>query len=137
VRRFVAIAVVVAASCLAGCSLRRGLTLTPEEADLAACANAALVPVEDLNTDEVDCDASGSTLVFPDGTELEMGILAGSGNRQDGLPGPKYAYVNVGRFGIVAAQSKAGCVDSVLWGSTEGTKRVLEAFGNEWPCEDR
>ena len=119
---------------LAGCGNQNFLTLTPEEDDQPACLDLSPVRVEDLGADRFDCNLSGATLVFPDGTEMLMDEHAGSGGLEGTDMPLRYAWVNVGDYGIVAAQTLTDCADTKIWGGHEAVKRVSESFGDTWPC---
>jgi len=117
-----------------GCGNSKFLTLTPGEDDLPACVDLSPIQVEDLGSDRFDCNLSGATLVFPDGTEMPMNEYGGSGGLEGTAMPLKYAWVNVGDYGIVAAQTLSSCGETKIWGSPEAVKRVSEAFGDSWPC---
>jgi hypothetical protein len=119
---------------VAGCVNQKVLTLTPDEDDLPACLDLSPIHVEGLGIDRSGCNLSGATLIFPDGTELPMGEYGGSGGLEGtGMP-LKYAWVNVGDYGVVAAQTLVSCGETKIWGSREAVERVAEAFGDTWPC---
>jgi hypothetical protein len=119
---------------VAGCAHQKVLTLTPEEDDLPACLDLSPIHVEDLGSDRSDCNLSGATLIFPDGTEMAMNEYGGSGGLEGTDMPLKYAWVNVGDYGVVAAQTLVGCGDTKVWGGSEALERVAEAFGDTWPC---
>lgn len=121
---------------LSGCFHHEVLTLTAEENSLPACEDLSTVRVEEIGVDRADCDLSGASLTFPDGTVVAMEEFAGSGIHTDGLSKRSYAWEDVGNFGIVAGERDASCTDSRVWGSEAGLERVREAFGERWPCAD-
>ena len=121
---------------LSACSPQESLSLTPEEDNLPVCADLSTVLVENLATDRTDCALTGASLTFPDGVEVPIDEFAGSGMRTDNKSDYTYHFVNVGNFGFVASRANSGCVEREVWGSAEGQRRVFEAFGDEWPCEE-
>jgi len=90
--------------------------------------------VELLETDRVDCDLSGTTLIFPDGTELETSEFGGAGSQSSSDSEWSYGWHSVGNYGIVATKYTASCDQETAWGSAEGIRRLREAYGDEWLC---
>jgi hypothetical protein len=121
---------------LSGCSSYGVLTLKPEEDNRPACEDLSTVRVEEITADRADCDLSGASLTFPDGTVVEMSEWGASGSFTDGLSDRTYEWGDVGNYGVVAGERDASCTDIRVWGSDEGLKRVREAFGEHWPCAD-
>ena len=120
---------------LSGCSSHDVLSLKAEENNLPACTDLSTIHVEEIGNDRSDCDLSGSSLTFPDGTVVQMEEFGASGIHTDGLSERSYAWEDVGNFGIVAGERDASCENSRVWGSEEGLSRVREAFGDDWPCD--
>jgi hypothetical protein len=127
-----------AALFLVGCSPGRYLTLSPEEANLPPCSETSPISVESLDSVErATCNPEGADLVFPDGTILNMpgsGAGAYTRNIDDALVATTYSYSNVGIYGIVATQERAGCQDLKIWGPLEARDKLKEAYGDEWAC---
>jgi len=117
-----------------GCADRHILTLDPDEIDASACADLSPIHVEDLGVERSDCNLLGATLVFPDGTEVPMEKKAGGGGFQSSAMPLIYSFTYVGDYGIVAGQTLVECGQTKIWGGSEAKKRVLHAFGEQWPC---
>ena len=100
---------------------------------MTQCADLSPVKVEDLGVDRAECSLIGTTLMFPDGTQLPV-LAAGSGGQVGSNPPLEYSFVTVGDFGIVAGQTTSNCDDTRTWGSAEAKKRVRDSFGDRWPC---
>lgn len=124
---------------LTGCYGSEYLTLRADETDLPVCAPEYPVPVrvESLEAEErSSCDLRGGTLLFPDGTLVEMSEFGGTGSYEFG--GFSYGYFNVGIYGIVATQHGPQCSEVVEWGRREAVDKLHEAFGEEpgsWSCD--
>ena len=119
---------------LTGCFPSASLTLTPAEDNEPACTDLSTVLVENLHTDRTECDLAGASVTYPDGTVVEMDQYGGSGSYWSSLGEYEYAWVNVGNYGVVAGWHDDTCARSEIWGTAEGKKRVLDAFGETWPC---
>jgi hypothetical protein len=117
---------------LSGCT-QGVVSLTGDEDNLPPCIQGLEVAVEEL-TSLPDCDLKGTILVFPDGTELPMSVHGGSGELVSSESRFKYAFVNVGNYGVVTSKSTQDCGELVTWGTSEALARVLEASGDNWPC---
>lgn len=131
--------VIAAVLALTSCSQRGAdggyLTLTAGEATLPACATAAPVLVETLNTEQLpSCDPIGQTLVFPDGEQIQLPEQQGGGGSSNSESDYRYAYQSVGNWGLVAARAKTDCSAVQVWGNPEALRRVHEAFGKKWVC---
>lgn len=113
------------------------LTLSGSDAtEPPTCSVAAPVGVESLDgTDLQACLPFGQELVFPDGYREMLGETSGSSSSSPGT-GFVYDWVTVGRWGLVAARASDDCSDVQEWGHPEALRRVHEAFGADWVCED-
>jgi hypothetical protein len=121
---------------LAGCAPQNELWVDASDSTLLPCDGLSTVSVEDLGTTPVECDIRGSSLAFPDGTVIDLDEWAGSGDRTGGLSDFTYLWVDVGNFGVVAAQRDSSCSEVQVWGADEAQERVREAAGDSWPCTD-
>jgi hypothetical protein len=74
-------------------------------------------------------------LIFPDGTEVPMPENVGSGGLESSDEQTLiYSFSYGGDFGIVAGQTSKSCNKTQIWGAAEAKKRLLDAFGDQWPC---
>ena len=125
-----ALGVLLCALMLAGCTAREHMTLTGDEMASDPCAEVAVMPVETLATFSTrECNPLGSTLVFPDGVELEIG--SGGGGSSSSSSELSYGYTNVGTLGIVATRYSGECLDQEVWGPAAAIDKVVEAFGDD------
>lgn len=126
-----------AAGCVAAGPRDGFLTLSGSEAtEPPTCTVAAPVSVETLDgTDLQSCLPLGQELVFPDGYREMLGETSGSSVSAPGA-GFVYNWVSVGRWGLVAARASDDCSDVREWGHPEALRRVHEAFGADWACDD-
>jgi hypothetical protein len=46
----------------------------------------------------------------------------------------RYSWIDVGNYGLVAGQATKTCGQHHVWGRPAAVKKVLAAFGNNWPC---
>lgn len=119
---------------LTGCG-NQSLELGPEDLNAPACTDLSPIRVEDLGVERADCNLLGATLIFPDGTEVPMPEKSGSGGLESSdEKALDYSFTYVGDFGIVAGQTSKSCEKTEIWGAAEAKKRLLKAFGDQWPC---
>ncbi len=107
------------------------LTLTPDEIRIGACTSGEPVSVETLDTmDRPECLPLGTSLEFPDGTLLQTDEWAASGTQASSDSPTRYAWADVGIYGVVAAQYVEVCDDMVTWGRAEAVAKLRDAFGD-------
>lgn len=107
------------------------LTLTADEIRIDTCAVGEPVSVETLDTmDRPECLPVGAPLEFPDGTLLETDEWAASGTQMSSEAPARYAWANVGIYGVVAAQYVEVCDDMITWGRAEAVAKLRDAFGD-------
>jgi hypothetical protein len=112
------------------------LVLDASELTLPICDADLRVEVESL-TEKPDCRLEQHlTLVFPDGTELDVGPNSGSTSRWDPADHRHWAFTAVGDYGAVAATFTDGCHDYVEWGRPDAIRKLEHAFGPHrgWDC---
>ena len=107
------------------------LTLLPDEIHIGACTGTDPVSVETLDTmDRPECLPVGVPLEFPDGTLLQTDAQAAGGSQMSSNSPTQYAWMNVGVYGVVAAQYTDACDDMITWGRAEAVDKLSEAFGD-------
>ncbi|TPW77875.1 hypothetical protein [Schumannella soli] len=115
----------------------RGLVLDASELTLPVCDADIRVEVESL-TAEPDCRLEQHlTLVFPDGTELDVSPNTGAANQWDTASRRHWAYAAVGDYGAAAATFTDDCHDYVEWGRPDALRKLEDAFGahHAWACD--
>ena len=134
-RRLLTASAIALAVVLTGCASSHVLTLTPDEHNLPACNDLSTVLVENLGTDRADCNLTGASLTFPDGTEVSMSEFGSGGHQTSGLSEYIYSWENVGDYGIVAAQHTDDCSLLEIWGTAEAIDRLNASGGKSWFCD--
>ena len=109
------------------------LSLSPAETDIPYCNTDEPVIVADLTTDTLPtCAPHAVELRFPDGAVIDLPDQPSTGALSAG--GHRYAFVDVGVFGMYASRADDACATVEQWGTPEAVRRVTEAFGDDAPC---
>lgn len=122
---------------VSGCSGQGILHLSQNEFTEPTCATTRDIPADELTAaaDE-SCRPVGSTIVFPSGDRIT--VQGGGGTVfANGDDTTRYAYEDVGDYGVVAARYTEDCTDVETWGPTEAITKIRAAFGEHWPCDSR
>ncbi|MFP7834594.1 hypothetical protein [Marisediminicola sp. LYQ134] len=122
---------------LTGCQTAEVLWLDASETTHAPCPEIRLIPVEELDAvDPPGCRPVGSTLVFPDGTQMSIEEGVSAAGTESSVDPRKHSWIDVGDYGLVAAQANTTeCSAATVWGRDEAIQKVVEAFGESWPCD--
>ncbi|MGB2556545.1 hypothetical protein [Cellulosimicrobium cellulans] len=95
-----------------------GVTVPPGSDALSDCEVQQFNVVELESGGEPGCDLEGSSLLFPDGTTLEIGPVGNAASYQDsGSEGVEFSIVNWGIPGVGASITQDGELIDV-WAST-------------------